>query len=229
MKKTAQEKQKDPATKQRLLEAAGEVFASQGFRNARVRDICRRAGANIAAVNYHFRDKAGLYAAVFKYAGDCASRAVASNLDASRNANPGDRLRLFIRLMMRRFFDAGRPGWHMKLILREMIEPTVLLDALVEERIRPDHQVLQSIIRELLGEEADGLQVCRCAFSVVAQCVFYRHNGPVVARLCPEQKFEPEDIEQLADHIFSFSLGALKDLDARRNPKRGVGQGHRGR
>ena len=221
MPKPVHEKQKDLATKQRLLEAAGEVFAQQGFRNARVRDICRRAGANIAAVNYHFRDKAGLYSAVFKYAGDCARRTYPPELESTADASPGERLKQFIRLLMCRFFDAGRPGWQMKLVLREMIEPTVLLDALVEERIRPEQQALQSIIRELLGQEADATQVVRCALSVVAQCVFYRHNGPVVERLCPEQGFGPEEIDQLAEHIFRFSLGALESLAPRRHPKRG--------
>jgi len=59
-------------TRQRLLEAAGEVFAERGFRDATVQEICRRAEANIAAVNYHFADKEQLYRAVIQYAEACA-------------------------------------------------------------------------------------------------------------------------------------------------------------
>ena len=55
-------------TRRQLLEAAGAVFAEVGFRNATVREICRHAGANIAAVNYHFGDKETLYAEVLRYA-----------------------------------------------------------------------------------------------------------------------------------------------------------------
>jgi TetR/AcrR family transcriptional regulator, regulator of cefoperazone and chloramphenicol sensitivity len=212
MNKVEQEKQKDLATKQRLLEAAGELFAERGFRDTNVRDICRRAGANIAAVNYHFRDKEGLYAAVFKYANVCASQARQTERESSDEASPEQRLHLFIRSLLGRFFDEGRPGWHMKLMTREMIEPTNLLDILIEENIRPFHTRLASIIRDLLGGSADEIVIGRCAFSVVAQCIFYRHNQPVVFRLCPEQKYGPEDIEGLADYIYKFSLGALEEF-----------------
>ena len=54
------------ATRARLIDAAGQVFADHGFQAATIRDICTRAGANVAAVNYHFRDKAGLYLAVLR-------------------------------------------------------------------------------------------------------------------------------------------------------------------
>jgi len=53
-------------TKQRLLEAAEELFANGGFESVSVREITTRADANVAAVNYHFRSRAGLVNAVIE-------------------------------------------------------------------------------------------------------------------------------------------------------------------
>ncbi|TAE77672.1 MAG: TetR family transcriptional regulator [Verrucomicrobia bacterium] len=51
-------------TKQKLVEAAEALFADEGFDRVSVRDITTRAGANVAAVNYHFGSREGLLALV---------------------------------------------------------------------------------------------------------------------------------------------------------------------
>ncbi|MBT5382627.1 MAG: helix-turn-helix transcriptional regulator, partial [Phycisphaerae bacterium] len=56
------------STREGILNAAMSVFGEHGFRGGTVRDICDRAGANVAAVNYHFHDKASLYAEVLQHA-----------------------------------------------------------------------------------------------------------------------------------------------------------------
>src|SRR5690606_21217182 len=61
-------RQDGQATRQQLLEAAGQVFAEHGHAKATSKEICERARANIAAVNYHFGGKDGLYAAVLEEA-----------------------------------------------------------------------------------------------------------------------------------------------------------------
>ncbi len=48
-------------TRSNMIEAAGELFAKHGYHGVSVRDICTRASASLSALNYHFRDKDGLF------------------------------------------------------------------------------------------------------------------------------------------------------------------------
>jgi len=200
-----------PETRQRLLEAAGEVFAERGFRMATVRDICQRAKANLAAVNYHFGDKERLYAAVLQYTFHCAEPSPL-DLGLSGEATVEERLRAFIRAHLFSLLAEGRPAWHRKLITREMAEPTRAPDTVVDQMIRPEAELLMAIVRDVLGHDAHPQRVWQCASSIIGQCLFYHHARPVILRLDPAQTFTPEAIEQLVDHITHFSLAALKQL-----------------
>jgi AcrR family transcriptional regulator len=204
-------------TRRQLLEAAGEVFAETGFRDATVREICRRAGANIAAINYHFGDKETLYREVLHYAHGKALEKYPSLLGLPESAPPEKKLGAFIHSFLLRIFDKGPTAWHGKLIAREMIEPTGALDSLVEQRIRPMSAQLWKIVAEILDCPLNDERVRPCGFSVVSQCVFFHHCRPVVARLFPRQL--PQDaasIKKLAQHITSFSLAAMKGAAAKR-------------
>ncbi len=53
-----------PDTRDRLLDAAERHFADRGFAGASLRDITADAGANLAAVSYHFGSKEELFVAV---------------------------------------------------------------------------------------------------------------------------------------------------------------------
>jgi AcrR family transcriptional regulator len=203
-------------TETRLLEAAGELFAQKGYRDATIRDICARARANVAAVNYHFGGKQGLYAAVVRYARRCSPFARASDGDG---LTPQQQLQQFVSNFLQRIFDAGRPAWYARLMAREMVEPTRVFDQIVREQIAPHHARLRRIIREIVGGDVSEEAVRDCALSVVGQCIFYGKCRAVIQRLYPESKFGPKEIERLARHITAFSLGALKQFKrAARSP-----------
>jgi len=53
-------------TKQKILDAAQHLFASLGFQATSLRAITKRAGVNIAAINYHFGSKEALLNAVIE-------------------------------------------------------------------------------------------------------------------------------------------------------------------
>jgi AcrR family transcriptional regulator len=177
-----------------------------------VRQICEKAGANLAAINYHFGDKEGLYMAVLRSVPTAQAEKYPSNLGLTSKASAEQKLCAFIRSLLHRVFDEGRPGWHTKIVAREMIEPTRAFDTLVEEAARPVHRELASIVRELLGSETADETVRLCSLSILSQCVYYHHARAAVRRLYPEQKYDADDIERLAAHIVEFSLSALKDF-----------------
>lgn len=203
-------------TEQRVLDAAGEIFAEYGYRAATVRQICDKAGANVAAVNYYYGDKEKLYLAVLRSVPNAHAEKYPPRFGLSPEATAAEQLRAYVQSLLHRVFDPGRPGWHSKIIAREMVEPTSALDSLLEEVARPLHLELAGILRRLLGPAASDDDIRLCALSIMGQCVYYHHARTVLARLYPEQSYGAGDVARLVDHITEFSLAALRDLARRR-------------
>ena len=198
------------ATRDRLLEAAAQEFAEHGFKRATVRNICQRAGANVAAVNYHFGDKEQLYVATLQHWLGLAIQKYPPDMGVAPDAPPEERLLAFVRGFLFRMLGRGAPAWHGQLMAREMVEPTAALDTLASNIVRPLSQKVESILRELLGPAATDDVVRQCAASVVGQCCFYRHCAPMLAKLYHQQCYGEADLEHLARHITRFSLEGLR-------------------
>jgi TetR/AcrR family transcriptional regulator, regulator of cefoperazone and chloramphenicol sensitivity len=193
-------------TKARLLEAAGEEFAEKGFEGATIRGIIERAGANIAAVNYHFGDKERLYVQAVIEAARCG---VEPNDAALASLSPPDALRFFVRHFLSHVLAVGaHDSWHHRLMLREQLRPTHASETLVREVIRPRFQRLLGILRRACPE-LDERRLTASAFSVIGQCLHYKIAGPIAERLIGKQAFSELDLDYLADHVASFSLAAL--------------------
>lgn len=222
----------DPS--RRLLEAAGEVFAERGFRGATIREISRRAKANVAAVNYHFGDKARLYAAVLEHAQRSALAKYPPGLGLKPGAGPEEKLRAFIHSFLLRLLDEGQPAWHGQLMTREMADPTPALDRIVDSFIRPAAGDLGAVLRALLGPAARPDDLRRGAYGVVGLCLFYRHARPVLDRLDPGRRYDAREISTLADYILRFTLAGLRAASAgsttqRRQDAKTQDRGHAGK
>jgi AcrR family transcriptional regulator len=203
------------ATRGRLLEAAGEVFADQGFKAATVRDICTKAGANVAAVNYHFGGKEGLYKAVFRHAHRCAVGQAEQAVMMAQGVTGEERLAIFVRGFLMNIFAEGQAAWHGKLMTREMTEPTAAMDELAREDIRPRANLLEGICREVLGKGATTELAQFCARSVIGQLIFYHHARPVIERLFPDFDYSPAAIAKVADHVTKFSIAGMRHYRAK--------------
>ena len=198
--------------KTRILEAAGEIFADRGFRETTVREICRHAGVNLAAVNYHFGDKERLYLAVIKHYKEIAIQKY-SQSDFAREHDPYNvQLAAFIKSFMFHLLGEGHVSCFGRLMSREYIEPTSALDVIVEEAFRPFFNRLNAIVRRLLGDDIDEETVLLCSMSILGQCLYFRNSGPVISRLLRRDHYSVGEIDEIAVHIACFSLEALAGL-----------------
>jgi AcrR family transcriptional regulator len=207
----------DRETRDRLLAAAERLFADRGFKKVTVREICRVARANVAAVNYHFGDKLGLYREVLQSAID---RMRATN-EAARQAGEGqtaeEQLRRYIVIFVHRFLAAGNDAVH-RLVTREMHDPTPALDALVEQGVRPRIEYLSGVLADILGCPPSDTRVLRCLASVQAQSIAYIHN-PIAARLgFTLEPRTPGQIDEIARHIAEFSLAGVRAIARAADP-----------
>jgi len=209
----------EESTRQRILNAAGEVFAEQGFEGATVRAITQRAGVNVAAINYHFRDKAELYSRVIFDA--CASHGVADRIKAEGIVDPQRRLRSIIFHWLQFMLDPDRPQWKRLLLAREMANPTIALDQLVENGVRPMRdEYLKPTLRELTEGRFDEKQLRYISSSIMGQCNYYLQSKPILDRLYPGFEIGKAEINELADYIARFSLAAVTEMTRQERSKK---------
>ena len=200
----------DQETRQRLLDAAARLFAERGFSKVSVRDICKEAGANVAAVNYYFRDKWGLYKQVLQVIIDYSKRTRELAHDASAGQPPEERLRHYIRVFLGRALCGKlQDSWQGKLIAREMTDPSPGLDLFFEEVIRPNAARVAALVSEIMGLPATDPRVGLCVGSIQTQMVGYMN--PIAARFVPGLD-TPEVIDAIASHIAEFSLAGMRAI-----------------
>ncbi len=192
--------------KQRLLLAAEEVFADKGFASATIREITDRASVNVAAINYYFGDKERLYIEAVKYAHACSAKdQPMPSLPAG--TPPVEKLKLFIREMATRMTQPTRPS-SLRLMMREMSQPTAAAKEIVREFIQPMAFGLRSIVREMLPHESES-QVLMVGFSIIGQVLFYRQNRPVAELIFGKEPVDALSTDDIANHVTRFSLAAL--------------------
>ena len=197
------------ATRSRLLEAAGPVFAEKGFAAATVRQICQKADANVAAVNYHFRDKMGLYVAVLQESMALAAEEDLQELDRA-GKTPEAAITLLISGMLQRLSRPDqRAAWHVRIMAHELSQPTPALRRVATEVIGPRYALLRDVIARIIGLPADHDTTRFCAHSVIGQVIHYAHARPVIGCIWPDLVFTSERIAQIAAHIAAFSLAGL--------------------
>lgn len=192
-------------TRQRLLEAAIELFGELGYERASTRAIARRAGVSLPALQYYFGGKEGLHRACAQY----ITEDVRSRLDPAaervrqalgrQNLTRAELLEL-LRSVVEPFLEGlatERPESWALFFARAQGEHTVAFDAIFQQIGGRLLTIVMEIVGRLLGTPAGNPDVAIRAVVIVGQLALVRRARPVILRALGWPDFEGERLQTL--------------------------------
>ncbi|MCK4983780.1 MAG: TetR/AcrR family transcriptional regulator [Victivallaceae bacterium] len=199
-------------TKEKILLAAAEEFSSNGYHVTTTRNICEKAKVNIAAVNYHFSNKATLYKHVVDYLFD----KTADEFRCTRTvANKKEWYQEIFNWVLDVLTSTTNPSsiysWKSKILFREMLDPSELFPEFFKKYFEPYFASLEFYVRCGLPDDTAKEHVYIIVFSILSQCMFYEQSKVIVRQLF-ESNFLNKDnrIEQIVRYITDGVCSRLK-------------------
>ncbi|QJB55254.1 TetR/AcrR family transcriptional regulator [Pseudodesulfovibrio sp. zrk46] len=201
----------DVNTKDALLAAAMEVFADKGFDAATVRDICGKANANVAAVNYHYGGKDALYVAVLE---EVFPQEENDRFVPDANLSPEEQLRAYLLALISEIYERGddliTQRW--AIFLREIAKPSHNLDFIVRRQVQTRADELRAIVSDIMGPGTPDHVLAFASSSIWALAMDHVTTQPILDRLSPPRPRVQDHLELFVDHVLKFSLGGLKAI-----------------
>ncbi len=203
-------------TRRRIIDTALKLFAEHGFRGVSVRDLSAAAQVNVAAVNYHFGSKQGLYHTIFDTVLDEDEGCFARQLDevgallvraGSDSVLLTAAVEILARGLLGRLSTFEHLRWFSVLVARELAFPGELFDLLYRRRVEPVLQLLAQVVGCAWGL-APASEAVRLTANVLhghmASLAFTR---PILGRQLGWEHYTPERLDQLT--------GTMTDLICR--------------
>jgi hypothetical protein len=107
-------------------------------------------------------------------------------------------------------------------VQKELANPTGLLEEVMQEELRPLHEKIETLVRELLGPRASDMEVQFCVIGIISQCI-----NPMIALKGRKENrenkdFPPkvDDIEAYSNHVVKFSLAGIHAIRDEAEKKR---------
>jgi len=197
-------------TRQRLLDEASKAFAERGFRDTTVAEICRRAHANIAAVNYHFGSKEVLYREAWLNAHRRMLETFPPDGGMSPDAPAEQRLRGRIRSMLQRALSED--GLEFDIMSHEMATPTGLLGQVFQDTIQPLAEAMEKIVSDLLGGNGDERSVRLCVVCIIGPCMQVMRRERLQRSQGQPPWFGADMLESMVRHLSTFALAGIREI-----------------
>ncbi len=197
------------STRDAILEAAGRVFAERGYAAATSKEICRLAGANGAAVNYHFGGKEKLYEEVLREAHRQMCDLEELDKVLASDSRPEEKLRAFLDRMLRTA-RISSDLWGIRILLRELASPSAFAVRNMLTTALPKAFRIRSLVHEVTGIPLDSKKLQWAAGFVILPCMsFILFPHVLQDLLLPASQ---EDHDSLVDTLCAYVLNGLRSL-----------------
>lgn len=191
-------------TRQKLLLAALDVFGRYGFEGSATRDIAKRAGANLAAIVYHFGSKDALHRAVAEYVVEQMQMRIGDSIDGAARALTGDLDRPTARRLLQSIIDvhidsmlgeAEAELWG-RFIMREQMEPSSTFDVIYDFMMKCQNTTTQ-LVSLLLNLDPNSEEATFRSFAISGQFVIFCVARPMVAKRLGRDTLLARDREEI--------------------------------
>lgn len=202
-------------TRWRLLQAATEVFAELGYHAATTREICKRAGVNLASIHYYYGDKAELYREVFRlpFLSECN---VFATLDIALVTLPEALQSFYSWLFPPVAEEDPMLQLFMRLHAREEAEPSGVLGDAMVQAFRPNHEKIQALLCREFGLKKPDAEVDRLTFAVIGLATAYFHNRMAVEHFAPHLVAGKQAKEVMVQRLVEYAVALVAAETQRR-------------
>lgn len=201
-------------TRRALIDAGLRLFGQQGFAATSVRQLATEAGANIAAIAYHFGSKDGLRLACAAEFGRRMGAAIlaASSPDFATAEGARAELHRIVRGMAGFLLGDAGVSEIVPFMLRELAEGGPGIDAVYTGFAEPTHRRLCALWGLATGTDPESDATRLAVFTLIGQLMYFRIGRDIVARRMGWATVDAAGIAQIADRI-TRNLGAMLDTD----------------
>lgn len=193
-------------SRQRIVEAALDVFGHYGFDGATTRRLAEAAEVNLAAIPYYFGGKEGLYRAVAEHvlenirARQAPFAAKARQAAADPDLAPGDALTLLLQLLdglAAMVLGAREADRWAHFMIREQMDPTPAFEILYAGFLEPMHRLCSTLVARVRGLEPDDPDAVIAASTLIGQIMVFRAARATVLRRLGWDGYSENRIEQV--------------------------------
>jgi AcrR family transcriptional regulator len=211
-------------TRKNLLEAAIKIFAEKGYSDSSVRAITRKAGANQAAITYHFGGKEGLYREVLKMAFAAFDELFTLDLTAIEHMDRERAVRIFLQQQFSPLRRRNGFGRFIRIFTWETVNRSDVFDRYVAAEPIPIFALAQTIVRKFLPPASSRENVLIVTIWFVQQATIFIRDFERLSRPPLNLTVDDQFVERLLGLVSELMLSGLRGAAARREePNPGVG------